>query len=374
MRGFFPDAGMKNIQQRDGGAAVYDNTSLEVRKLGINCLSKRGVFKLASRVFCRLKAEAMTEQDIRFYDKGTAAESDEVFDDHVRWQNARYFNEDSNVVRSSVLIVQLRVGESAEYINFHVGELYRLYWKSGMKGVLPTVKNDITGLRATAGQQLAFLNQLGNYEAIKECLIIRPLNYDNNEKVLSKAIHRRIGDMALVLYVSLGHTMQGGSQNIISTMVRQDMFQLWNVEEQEAFDWALENTMRLQPPVFYHIIGGLEGKVAPKRVRFMEDESVSVDFNSPFAPVLTTEQEVNGAIAAFCPGVLERLYRMVGEDFYLVFSGISDVHIHPVSGPVKVSSMRRTLADMNQNANKRDEILSRHIYRYDGEKKKIARV
>lgn len=322
----------------------------------------------------RDKDLGLTEQDIRFYDKGTTAESDEVFDDHVRWQNARYFNEDSNVVRSSVLIVQLPVGESAEYINFHVGELYRLYRKSGMKDVLPTVKNDIKGLRATAGQQLAFLNQLGDYEAIKERLIIRPLNYDNNEKVLSRAIHRRIGDMALVLYVSLGHTMQGGSQNIISTMVRQDMFQLWNVEEQEAFDWALENTMRLQPPVFYHIIGGLEGKVAPKRVRFMEDESVSVDFNSPFAPVLTTEQEVNGAIAAFCPGVLERLYRMIGEDFYLVFSGISDVHIHPVSGPIKVSSMRRTLADMNQNANKRDEILSRHIYRYDGEKKEIAQV
>jgi len=103
----------------------------------------------------------------------------------------------------------------------------------------------------------------------------------------------------------------------------------------------------------------------------MEDERISVDFDDLFAPILTTQQEVNGAVAAFYPGVLERLYRMVGEDFYLVFSGIHDVHIHPVNGRARVSSMRSTLADMNRTANKRDEVLSRQIYQYDGEKKEI---
>ena len=178
--------------------------------------------------------------------------------------------------------------------------------------------------------------------------------------------------MALVLYISLGATPHGAGQNIISTMVRQDMFQLWEADEQEAFDWALENTMRLQPPVFCHITGALGGGgLKPKHVRFMEDESVRIDFDVPLAPVLTTEQEVNGAVAAFYPGVLERLYRMAGGDYYLVFSGIYDVHIHPVGGKFKVSSMRATLADMNRNANRRDEILSRQIYRYSGEKKEI---
>lgn len=313
----------------------------------------------------------LTEQDIRFYDKGTTAEADKTLDSHIRWKNARYFNEDSNVVRSSVLIVQLPVGKSAEYINFHVGELYRLYRKDGMKGVLPTVKKDIMDLRSTAGQQLAILNQLENYDLVRQRLIIRPLNYDNNEKVLSKAICRRVGDIALVLYISLEPMAQGKSRNIVSTMARQDMFPLWNVDEQKAFDWAMENTMRLQPPVLYHIIGEIGGQTKPRKISFMEDEGISVDFDDPFAPILTTQQEVNGAVAAFYPGVLERLYRMVGEDFYLVFSGIHDVHIHPVNGQARVSSMRSTLADMNRTANKRDEVLSRQIYQYDGEKKEI---
>lgn len=318
------------------------------------------------------KELALTEQDIRFYDKGTTAEADATLDDHIRWRNARYLNEDSNIVRSSILIIQLPFDNGTEYVNFHVGELYRLYRKDGMKGVLPIVRSDIKGIKSTASQNLAVLNQHEDYEAIREHLIIRPLNYDDNDKVLAKAIFRRVGDMALVLYISLGTTPHGTGQNILSAMVRRDMFQAWDADEQEVLDYALENTMRLQPPVFCHVAMGLGGgNLKSRHVRFMEDESVKIDFNSPLAPPLTTEQEVNGAVAAFYPGVLERLYRMVGGDFYLVFSGIYDVHIHPVDGNRKVSSLRSTLADMNRNANRRDEILSRQIYLYSGEKKEI---
>ncbi len=314
----------------------------------------------------------LTEQDIRFYDKGTTAEADQEMDSHIRWKNARYFNDDSNVIRSSVLIVQLSAGEHTEYVNFQVGELYRLYRKDGMKKVLPAVKGDIKDLRATAGQQFALLERLEDYEAIKPRLIIRPLNYDNNEKVLRSAIYRRTGDIALVLYISLEPTVHNGIPILLSTMVRQDIFQLWDVEEQAAFDWAMENTMRLQPPVFYYITGKPGGPSGPPKVPFMEDESIRVDFNDPLAPVLTTEQTVNGAVAAFYPGVLERLHRMAGEDIYLVFTGTCDLHVHPVNGPMKVSSMRRSLADMNRNVNKRDEVLSRQIFRYDGEKKELV--
>ena len=176
----------------------------------------------------------LREEDLRFYDKGTTAGTDEALDDHFRWRNARYFNEDSNVVRSSLLIVQLPVGESAEYINFHVGELYRIYRKDGMEGVLPVVKRDIKDIRSTASGALGFLNQFEDYEAVREHLIIRPLNYDDNEKALVRGVYRQVGDMALVLYLSLGAVGQGGTSNILSAIVPREMFQKWELDEQES--------------------------------------------------------------------------------------------------------------------------------------------
>lgn len=316
----------------------------------------------------------LSEQDIRFYDKGTTAGADEDLDNHVRWKNARYYNEDSNVVRSSLLIVQIPIEKGEEYVNFHVGELYRLYRKDGMKGVLPIVKNDISGVKAASAQTFSLISKFGDFEAIKENLIVRPLNYDNNEKVLENGIYRKIGDMALVLYISMGVTMSGSSRNIMSTMVQRVMFKEWNVDEQETFDWALENTMRLQPPVLCQLTSVVGNSDKLKTIEFMDDDSVKVDFNQSFAPSLTTKQEVNGAIAAFYPGVLERLYQMVGEDFYLVFTSIYDLHVHPVNGSFGLSAMRKSLKGTNQNVNRRDEIFTRKIYRYNGETKEITEV
>lgn len=126
----------------------------------------------------------------------------------------------------------------------------------------------------------------------------------------------------------------------------------------------MSNTMRLQPPVFC-IISFPAMKV--KHIPFMgEEKEVEIDFDTPMAPVLSTEQEINGAIAAFYPGVLERLYQMVGEDFYLVFTSIYDVHIHPISGKVRAETMRDCLSGTNRDINKREELLSRQIYRYNG--------
>lgn len=320
------------------------------------------------------KELALTEENIRFYDKGTTAETDESLDDHIRWRNARYYNADSNVIRSSLLIVQLPVGSSAEYINFHMGELCRMYRKDGMSKVLPIVKRDIRAIKASAAKNLALLNQFGDYEAIKDQLIIRPLNYDDNDKALVKAIYRKVGDMALVLYISLGNMDQGNVNNIISAMVPRDTFQAWELDEKEVFDQALENTMRLQPPVFLDISSSFRPSLKIKHILFMDDDTVKTDFDSRMALALSTAQEINGAIAVFYPGVQERLYQMVGGDFYLVFTSISEVHIYPVNGWFKVSTMRSVLADTNRDMNKKGELLTRRIYRYSGEKKEISGV
>jgi len=91
-----------------------------------------------------------------------------------------------------------------------------------------------------------------------------------------------------------------------------------------------------------------------RRMRFME-EDLDIGLDSPLSPTLTTEQEVNGAIAAFFPAVQEKLYQMTGgKDYYLVFASINDVHIHSVNGRVKVSTMRTSLDDTNRVVNSRD--------------------
>ena len=317
----------------------------------------------------------LTEQNVRFYDKGVVpGEGDAALADHISWKNARYLNEDSSTVLSSTLTVQLPIGKEGhtEYISFSMEELSQTYRKGGMDGVLSAVVTSLKECKINAEKTAGALEHFAEYEEIKNRLILRPLNYDDNEQILKHGIYRRVGDMALVLYISLGGGKQGSSANVMSTMVSRELFLLWGVgeDEEEVLNWAMDNTMRLQPPVFC-VISLPAMKI--QHIPFMDGaEEIEVDFDIPMAPVLSTEQEINGAIAAFYPGVLERLHQMVGEDFYLVFTSIYDVHIHPISGKVRVETMRDCLSGMNKEINKREELLSRRIYRYNTENRDLV--
>lgn len=322
------------------------------------------------------KELGLSEEDLRFYDKGTTAEGDSDLDGHIQWQNARYYNADSNVVRSSSLIVRVSEGDKgSEHVSFQVGSLYRIYRKDGsLKGVLAELEATLKRIKANAAKTVVLLNKFGDLEAIRERLILRPLNYDNNEQILKNGIFRRIGDMALVLYIDLGVYKQdgGGSRDFISTMVTKELFGRWDLEGEadgaEILDFALKNTMRMQPPVFVDMNTG-------KHIHFMgsEDEGATVDFKAVMSPSLSTEQEVNGAIAGFYPAVQEWLYQMIGN-YYLSFTSIHDVRIHPAGGWAKISTMKTALADTNREMNQPQEVLTRRVYRYDGEKRELVAV
>ena len=46
---------------------------------------------------------------------------------------------------------------------------------------------------------------------------------------------------------------------------------------------------------------------------------------------LSIEGGVNGAVAAFYPGVLERLCSIMDDDLYLTFTSVREAMIHPAS-------------------------------------------
>ncbi len=58
---------------------------------------------------------------------------------------------------------------------------------------------------------------------------------------------------------------------------------------------------------------------------------ISLKDKSIIAPTITTVKKKNGAIAMFYPGVLEKLAEICGGSYYVSFTSIHDVRIHPIS-------------------------------------------
>ena len=82
--------------------------------------------------------------------------------------------------------------------------------------------------------------------------------------------------------------------------------------------------------------------------------------------VFTTYPSLNGAISFWYPGVKEKLAELAGGDFYVAFTGIHDFHIQPVNSTTPKEVLDR-LKQMNRYINRKEEILSRKVYRYRAE-------
>lgn len=306
----------------------------------------------------------ITENDIRYFDAGVKLDNSEF-----QWDEASPLTKNPTIVRNSSLIVRIAFENGIkEFLRFHVGDMYRIYRNDGMDEVYNLFASNYKQHSSRAKSDTMLLGSLHDYDKVKDRVIVRPLNYKLNQDALSRAVYRKYGDIAIVLYLLLDNQETGDHSQLLSTKVPAEILKDWDLDIDTIMDTAVKNTMRLRPPA---LIGLGDGINFAQHTKFMDNPDLKIDFNSPFAPVVSTDPDLNGAISAFYPGVLERLFKMTGEPFYLVFTNISEFHIHPVSMEFSVSKMRKVLFDVNLR-NRIGEILSRELYLYDGVELKMV--
>lgn len=305
----------------------------------------------------------ITENDIRYFDAGVKLDNSEF-----QWDEASPLTKNPTIVRNSSLIVRIAFENGIkEFLRFHVGDMYRIYRNDGMDEVYSLFVSNYKQHRSRAKSDTMLLGSLHDYDKVKDRIIVRPLNYKLNQEALSHAVYRKYGDIAVVLYLLIDNQETGDHTQLLSTKIPTDILKDWNLDTGTVIDTAIKNTMRLRPP---SLIGLGDGIHFSQHTSFMDKPDLKINFHSPFAPVVSTNPDLNGAISAFYPGVLERLFEMTGEPFYLVFTNISEFHIHPVSMEFSVSKMRKVLFDVNLR-NRVDEILSKELYIYDGAEMKM---
>lgn len=210
------------------------------------------------------------------------------------------------------------------------------------------------------------VHDLDDYEKIKSDLFIRLLNFDKNKDDLKHAIYRKIGDIALVLYIRMGNF-----DGIVSSFkIRCDMLERWNMDSEEVFGKALLNTYYISPPRIFRW----------ERLIFEPDYNGENFMNilSNFTlnkdargNCLSTTERTNGAVAVFLPGVAERIGNLMGSGYYMVFTSIHEVMIHN-DRAVDVEELRNVLKETVQEATPEEDFLSYYIYHYNRESGKFT--
>ena len=192
---------------------------------------------------------------------------------------------------------------------------------------------------------------------VKNKLLLCVRNAESFNAQDSGFFFRQIDDMVMVLYIVL---KDNGPENRAITPMSRSIAETWGVSDDDVFSAALENTMVLAPPRIKIQLPFCQPSEKPYQV------SAQV----PDSALVTTESAVDGAVAMFYAGMQERLSELMRGDFFAVFSGKDECHIHPVDR-IPVRGLKVLLDNVNRTYP--DSMLTQHVFRYDAKRKELKK-
>jgi hypothetical protein len=288
----------------------------------------------------------------KLYEDGMRSD-DEAESRFIKATNIKYNKVESDVLVGDFLNIQVR-GAQTSYSRLALKYLYEGFEESGWDRVWEIVEENI---RFAADIDLGNLTEnITNYEVIKDRLILRPINFTDNRYELKDCVYRRVGDIALVLYVVVSSDANGMN----SFKARKAFLESWNKGEDEIMDEALINTNVYSVPRMYNM-NTVSSHPKYETGAYMALGS-TCRLSALGSTTFTTFPHLNGAISFWYPGVQEKIAEMAGGDYYIAFTGIHDFHVHPVSS-TSARAVLSNLKNMNK-INPPGETLSRKVYQY----------
>lgn len=226
--------------------------------------------------------------------------------------------------------------------------------------------DNICGIAESLFKRLYSLR--GDYERLRPDLVIRPVSYKQNAERLEKVPHKKLGDIALVLYQEIEIPYR--KERYWTSIMTCDPEQSWGKSSKEVLRDALANTAEKYPAklIPYSVIPMTVGNLLEgfKLFDILENEP---EFPEQ-AYVLSNSENLNGASALFYPGVMDKIGKICKEDYYVSFISMHEAIITPVS-KMGESECRRALQTLNRDAVDKDNFLSDTLFRYDVSEKKL---
>ena len=292
---------------------------------------------------------------MKFYPRGYTSD-DEKEQTFIQDSNWRYVGEQSDELLTDFLVMETPEGQGHSTIH---RVAIRYMYEDGQKRGFDEALQDIRSVQKELDDSHVDHNRieqraLGDYEAIREQLIIRPLNYNLHIRDLKGCVYKRISDFALVLYQIIGNT----EHNLSTSKIKRSELKKWGVSEERAIQDALENTAKLFPACVYDQRTHKEENLLEK-----DFEKKDITFHAPHGDqiLISTVQTLNGAVALFYPGVQEKLVQIMGGPFQVVFMNINDIMIFD-----KEDQKAYHFAQTAKESSSMGEMLSGKLYLCDG--------
>lgn len=183
------------------------------------------------------------------------------------------------------------------------------------------------------------------FEEIKDTLFVLAMN---EEKARKYEVKKHCSDIALVIASTTGEIIN--TEHLIN----------WHKTFTEVFSIAKDNGAKLFDVQHFtdaDLLTGTEGK------NIFTTQQLRLD--GMMGAFISNSIYRYGASAFFWTGVRERLYKLVGGNYYIAFTSEHEFVIHKDSGdPDLADDIRKSVECVNDEVNSADEVLTKRIFYY----------
>lgn len=212
------------------------------------------------------------------------------------------------------------------------------------------------------GVELNFqIEDLRNYEAVKDKLQVRLCDTEKNEERLQGKVTTQHGDFTAYYAVIVGETEEGTGMIAITEQMRED----WGISTEQLHSDALAADKTRMP-----MLMSMDDMM--NQMMFGRDEAENLltsektveDFYQPFF-CLTNAEKQNGASLILQDDLMKQIGEFMNSDFYLLPSSIHETLILADNGAVKLPELTAMVREVNATQVAPEEQLSDKVQYYD---------
>lgn len=203
-----------------------------------------------------------------------------------------------------------------------------------------------------------------DFSMVAERLCFKVINYEKNRDKLRDVPYKRALDLALVPLCR--YRSEGIGDGVIT--IQNAHLKLWEITKDELWENVFENAQKNAPARITGLFELIE-KITGQRCSFDELGEMS---GASGMYVITNEQGMYGASAAFYPEVLRSLADDMETNLYIIPSSVHEVIILPDPNLcMDIDSIRAMINEVNETTVRDEDVLSDNLYGYDRESDRI---
>lgn len=220
------------------------------------------------------------------------------------------------------------------------------------------------------------MSAITDYEKIKERIVCKLINMENNQLFLQDKPYSQMEDLAVVYQILMDKTENGTA----TVTITDNLMDGYGITLDELHNKAIQNMEILQP----HCFKGMNEVMAEifaesiaweNQISMEEAKEMALQmmFDIPDTLyVLTNETKVNGASTILNDEIRQAIAKQVG-DFYVLPSSLHETLIVPKSSGMKLKDLEQMVQEVNQTQVAPEERLSDYVYEYDAKTHELFR-